>query len=70
MGGGGTHRVGVLLDGKPISASQAGVDVHGASVSPKEERLYTLVSLPNVQRHKGNAAQLQAGSKLYVFTFG
>ena len=69
MGGGGTHRVGVLLDGKPISASQAGVDVHGASVSPKEERLYTLVSLPNVQRHK-LTLQPQAGSKLYVFTFG
>jgi cytochrome c biogenesis protein CcdA/thiol-disulfide isomerase/thioredoxin len=69
MGGGGVHHVRVLLDGKPISASQAGVDVRRSSVSPTNERLYTLVSLPSVQRHT-LTLQPQAGSKLYVFTFG
>ena len=59
----------VLLDGKPISASQSGADVNGSSVSPDKERLYTLVSLASVQRHT-LTLQPQTGSKLYVFTFG
>ena len=69
MGGGGTHQVRLLLDGKPISASQAGPDVTGSTVTPGTERLYTLVSLPNVQRHT-LTLRPQVGTKLYVFTFG
>ncbi len=70
MGGsGGVHHVRVLLDGKPIPASEAGADVHEASVNPSSERLYTLVSLPGVQRHT-LTLEPQAGTRLYDFTFG
>jgi cytochrome c biogenesis protein CcdA/thiol-disulfide isomerase/thioredoxin len=69
MGGGGVHQVGVKLDGKPIAASEAGADVHRASVRTSSERLYTLVGLPNVQRHT-LTLRPQAGARLYVFTFG
>jgi cytochrome c biogenesis protein CcdA/thiol-disulfide isomerase/thioredoxin len=69
MGARGVHDVGVLLDGKPIEASQQGTDVREASVSVSAERLYTLVSLPSVQRHT-LALQPQPGTRLYDFTFG
>jgi cytochrome c biogenesis protein CcdA/thiol-disulfide isomerase/thioredoxin len=68
-GGGGTHRVRVLLDGKPIGASEQGANVRAASVSTSSERLYSLVSLPSVQAHS-LTLEPQAGSRLYVFTFG
>ncbi len=69
MGGGGTHHVRLLLDGKPIGASQEGADVHAGIVSPSSERLYTLVNLPSVQRHT-LTLEPQAGTPLFVFTFG
>ena len=69
MGGGGVHHVRLLLDGKPIPASEEGADVHEASVSPSSERLYSLVSLSSVQRHT-LTLEPQAGARLYVFTFG
>jgi cytochrome c biogenesis protein CcdA/thiol-disulfide isomerase/thioredoxin len=69
MGGGGTHRVRLMLDGKPISASQAGADVSRSTITPSAERLYTLVSLPGVQRHTLTLLP-QVGTRLYVFTFG
>jgi hypothetical protein len=69
MGARGVHHVRVLLDGKPINASQDGTDVHSASVSVSAERLYTLVSLPSVQRHT-LTLQPQPGTRLYDFTFG
>ena len=69
MGGGGVHHVRVLLDGKPIPPSEEGTDVHAGIVSPSSERLYTLVSLPSVQRHT-LTLQPQAGTRVYDFTFG
>jgi cytochrome c biogenesis protein CcdA/thiol-disulfide isomerase/thioredoxin len=69
MGGGGIHHVGVLLDGKPIPASEEGADVHAATVTPSSERLYTLVSLPSVQHHI-LTLKPQTGTRLFVFTFG
>ena len=41
-----------------------------ASVNPSSERLYTLVSLPGVQRAHAHACEPQAGTRLYDFTFG
>jgi len=42
----------VLLDGKPIPARYEGSDVHGGVVTVRQQRLYTLVSLPNDQQHR------------------
>lgn len=69
MGGGGSHHVRLLLDGKPIPPSEQGTDVHAGIVSPSTERLYTLVNLPSVQHHT-LTLQPQAGTPLFVFTFG
>jgi cytochrome c biogenesis protein CcdA/thiol-disulfide isomerase/thioredoxin len=59
----------VLLDGKPISPSAAGTDVHHGLVTVKGQRLYSLVSLPNDQSH---VLQLDVppGVSAYDFTFG
>ena len=69
MGGSGTHHVRLLLDGKPIPASMQGADVHAGIVTPSSQRLYTLVNLPSVQHHT-LTLQPQAGTPLFVFTFG
>jgi cytochrome c biogenesis protein CcdA/thiol-disulfide isomerase/thioredoxin len=59
----------VLLDGRPISAADAGSDVHDSRVSVTGERLYTLVSLPNDQRHR-LSLRFAPGVTGYAFTFG
>lgn len=59
----------VLLDGRPISASDAGSDVHGSTVTVRNQRLYTLVSLPSDQRHRLKL-ELEPGISGYAFTFG
>jgi cytochrome c biogenesis protein CcdA/thiol-disulfide isomerase/thioredoxin len=59
----------VLLDGRPISAEQAGADVHAASVTVRGQRLYTLVSLPHAQRGQ-LSLRFAPGVSGYAFTFG
>ncbi|HTA35182.1 MAG TPA: hypothetical protein VK761_00600, partial [Solirubrobacteraceae bacterium] len=59
----------VLLDGKPISAADAGADVHGAKVTVTGERLYTLVSLHSDERHQ-LSLRFTPGVTGYAFTFG
>jgi cytochrome c biogenesis protein CcdA/thiol-disulfide isomerase/thioredoxin len=59
----------VLLDGKPIAASQAGADVHDGVVTVEGQRLYSLVSLPNDQQH-ALTVQVPRGISAYDFTFG
>jgi cytochrome c biogenesis protein CcdA/thiol-disulfide isomerase/thioredoxin len=59
----------VLLDGRPISAADAGSDVHNSLVTVKGERLYTLVSLPRDERHR-LSLRLAPGVTGYAFTFG
>ncbi|MGH2903709.1 MAG: cytochrome c biogenesis protein DipZ [Solirubrobacteraceae bacterium] len=59
----------VLLDGRPISAADAGSDVHHGLVTVKGERLYTLVSLPHDSRHR-LSLRLSPGVTGYAFTFG
>jgi cytochrome c biogenesis protein CcdA/thiol-disulfide isomerase/thioredoxin len=59
----------VLLDGRPISASEAGADVHGGVVTVRRQRLYSLVSLPGDQRHH-LALRFAPGVTGYAFTFG
>jgi cytochrome c biogenesis protein CcdA/thiol-disulfide isomerase/thioredoxin len=63
------RRVQVLLDGKPISAADAGADVHGESVTVRGQRLYTLVSLPHDERHR-LSLRFAPGVSGFAFTFG
>jgi thiol-disulfide isomerase/thioredoxin len=67
--GGRPRPVQVLLDGRPISARQAGADVHGGVVTVRGQRLYTLVSLPHDQRHQ-LSLRFAPGVSGYAFTFG
>jgi cytochrome c biogenesis protein CcdA/thiol-disulfide isomerase/thioredoxin len=59
----------VLLDGKPISASQAGSDVHNGLVTVSGQRLYSLVSAPDDETAT-ITVQLPPGVSAYDFTFG
>jgi cytochrome c biogenesis protein CcdA/thiol-disulfide isomerase/thioredoxin len=59
----------VLLDGRPISASEEGTDVHGGVVTVRGQRLYTLVSLPHDERHR-LSLRFAPGVTGYAFTFG
>jgi cytochrome c biogenesis protein CcdA/thiol-disulfide isomerase/thioredoxin len=59
----------VLLDGRPISAADAGSDVRNGLVTVKGERLYTLVSLPRDERHR-LSLRFAPGVTGYAFTFG
>ncbi|HTC85135.1 MAG TPA: thioredoxin family protein, partial [Candidatus Acidoferrum sp.] len=59
----------VLLDGHPISAADAGADVHGDVVTVRGQRLYTLVSLPRDEQHR-LGLRFAPGATGYAFTFG
>jgi cytochrome c biogenesis protein CcdA/thiol-disulfide isomerase/thioredoxin len=59
----------VLLDGRPISAADAGSDVHGGVVTVTGERLYTLVSLPHDEQRR-LSLRFAPGVTGYAFTFG
>src|SRR5580693_102803 len=63
------RQVQVLLDGKPISARDAGADVHGGALTVTGQRLYSLVSLPTDQEHR-LSLRFAPGVSGYAFTFG
>jgi cytochrome c biogenesis protein CcdA/thiol-disulfide isomerase/thioredoxin len=63
------RKVQVLLDGKPITASQAGADVHGGLVTVRGQRLYSLVSAPGDEIGT-ITVRFPAGVSAYDFTFG
>jgi len=67
--GGRPRPVQVLLDGRPVSAANAGADVLGGVVTVKGERLYTLVSLPRDEQHR-LTLRFAPGVTGYAFTFG
>ena len=67
--GGRPLPVQVLLDGHPISARDAGADVHRATVTVRAQRLYSLVSLAANERHHLTLG-LAPGVSGYAFTFG
>jgi cytochrome c biogenesis protein CcdA/thiol-disulfide isomerase/thioredoxin len=70
MGGPGSPRtMQVLLDGRPIPIAAAGGDVHGATVTVSDQRLYRLVDLPSVGDHV-LTLRPQRGVSGYAFTFG
>jgi cytochrome c biogenesis protein CcdA/thiol-disulfide isomerase/thioredoxin len=63
------RKVRVKLDGKPISAADAGADVHGGAVTVSSQRLYDLVDMPRVEHHVLEL-EPEAGVMGYAFTFG
>jgi Thioredoxin like C-terminal domain len=63
------RQVELLLDGRPVPASEAGEDVTGSRVTVREERLYRLVSLREVQDRR-LTLRFPAGVTGYAFTFG
>jgi len=63
------RNVAVLLDSKPISAADAGADVHDSVVTVRRQRLYSLVKLPSLQQHV-LTLRLGPGVSGYAFTFG
>jgi cytochrome c biogenesis protein CcdA/thiol-disulfide isomerase/thioredoxin len=63
------RQVRVKLDGRPISAADAGSDVHEGVVTVNGHRLYNLVELPRVEHHLLEL-ELDPGVTGYAFTFG
>jgi len=63
------RRIQVLLDGRPIPAKLAGADVHHGFATVQAQRLYRLVDLPAVARHRLSLI-FDAGISGYAFTFG
>ena len=67
--GGRPADVEVLLDGKPVSAGDAGEDVEGGVAEVTNERLYRLVELPEAGQHT-LSLRFEPGISGYAFTFG
>jgi cytochrome c biogenesis protein CcdA/thiol-disulfide isomerase/thioredoxin len=63
------RHVQVLLDGKPIPAALAGADVRRGEATIEAQRLYRLVDLPEVARHR-LSLKFDPGVTGYAFTFG
>ncbi|MDO8213456.1 cytochrome c biogenesis protein DipZ [Conexibacter sp. CPCC 206217] len=66
---GGSRRMRVLLDGRPLTARFAGSDVHDGVVTVTGQRLYELVDLPQAGRHLLRL-EPDRGVDAYAFTFG
>jgi hypothetical protein len=58
----------VSLDGKPVSAAQAGSDVHDGAAIVRRQRLYHLVRLRDTQEHV-LTLRVDPGVSGYAFTF-
>ncbi len=63
------RRVEVLLDGRAISAEDAGEDVRDSAVTVRRQRLYRLVKLDALEEHV-LTLRLAPGVTGYAFTFG
>jgi len=63
------RHVQVLLDGKPTPAKLAGADVQDGRASVQAQRLYRLVDLPAVAKHRVSLI-FDPGISGYAFTFG
>ena len=59
----------VLLNGRPVTANQAGSDVHDGTVTVSKQRLYSLISLPGDEQQT-LTVQIPPGISAYDFTFG
>jgi thiol-disulfide isomerase/thioredoxin len=66
----GQSNLTVLLDGEPISPSDAGSDVVDSKVSTSESRLYNLVKTSEPSKHIIEIQVSKPGFEIYTFTFG
>ncbi len=66
---GRSRRARILLDGRPVPDRLAGNDVHGGVLEVNGQRLYSLIDLPRVGRHRLTLL-LANGISAYAFTFG
>jgi hypothetical protein len=62
------RRVHVSLDGRPVSAGEAGDDVHNGAVTVRRQRLYNLVRLPRTEEHV-LTLRVDRDVSGYAFTF-
>jgi cytochrome c biogenesis protein CcdA/thiol-disulfide isomerase/thioredoxin len=67
--GGRARRVEVLLDGRPVPPVAAGPDVRDGAVTVERQRLYRLVSLPELGEEE-LVLRVPPGVSTYAFTFG
>jgi hypothetical protein len=58
----------VSLDGRPVSAAEAGDDVHDGAVTVRRQRLYHLVRLPRSEEHV-LTLRVDRDVSGYAFTF-
>jgi cytochrome c biogenesis protein CcdA/thiol-disulfide isomerase/thioredoxin len=63
------RRVQVLLDGSPVTRAAAGPDVGAGAVTVDRQRLYRLVSLPELGEHDLEL-RMPRGVSAFAFTFG
>ena len=63
------RRVRVRLDGRPIGGARSGSDVERGVLTVRRQRLYRLVDLPRVERHRLEL-RFDQGVSGYAFTFG
>jgi hypothetical protein len=63
------RRVEILLDGAPVPPPAAGADARDGAVTVRDQRLYGLVSLPEL-RDATLTVRLPPGVSAYAFTFG
>jgi thiol-disulfide isomerase/thioredoxin len=67
----GPSELTILLDGKPISTSNAGIDVkEGGKVITAESTLYNLVNTAESEKHTIEIQVNNPGFEIYTFTFG
>lgn len=62
-------KVDVLLDGKPVSAADAGEDVRNGSLTVDSDRMYRLLDTGRIENHV-LTLKPEPGVQLYAFTFG
>jgi thiol-disulfide isomerase/thioredoxin len=67
--GGVPRDVDVTVDGRAPTPTNAGRDVRGGHATVRAQRLYDLVNLPRVERHR-LTLNLEPGVSAYAFTFG
>ncbi len=63
------RKVGVLVDGRPAGAGEAGSDIHGRWITVQGQRLYSLVSQSDDSQHD-LTVEVPPGVSAYDFTFG
>ncbi|MGI8578939.1 MAG: cytochrome c biogenesis protein DipZ [Solirubrobacteraceae bacterium] len=67
--GGRARPVHLTLDGRPVRTQEQGADARGGTARVTSQRLYELLDLPGVERHR-LSLRPAPGVSAYAFTFG